>query len=230
MLILSRHRCIIILMKLKLTDLRAYYINLHKEGKRGKATLRLLESLGFKSVTRSPGFIQDNFIIGSGAAYQNVLISRYDKGDPFILFEDDIHLTHFDHIVSIPEYADAIYLGVSKMGNIGGKDEEKLLVGEVEGYPHLYRIYNMLATHAVVYLNMEYAKSASEAAQKYLDKGLPHDLGIAENLKNWNVYAFDKPMFIQYPKFRHYTDTPISELPNVEKINKINKWFKLNRG
>ena len=217
-------------MKIKLTDLRVYYINLHKDKKKDSKTLSLLKSLGFKSITRCPGFLEENYIIGSGAAYQNVLLSRYDKQDPFILFEDDIALTHFDHIIDIPDDADAIYLGVSKMGIVGGKDEEKLFVSKVEGYENLYRVYNMLATHAIVYLNMEYAKAASDSAQKYLDKGLPHDLGIAENMKNWNVYAFDKPMFIQHPKFRYYTDTPISKLEGVEEINKINKWFKLNRG
>jgi len=161
--------------------------------------------------------------VGSGQAYQNVLISRYDKGDPFILVEDDIELTHFDHIIEVPDDADAIYLGVSKMGNVDGKDKELLLVDRVDGYDNVYRIYNMLATHAIVYLNMDYARSASDAAQKYLDNGLPHDLGIAENMKDWKVYALDKPMFIQSPKFRYYTDTAISKLPSTEEINRINK-------
>ena len=220
------------MMKIKLTDLRTYYINLHQDKKRGSATKKLLESLGFKTIIRSPGFLGDGFVSGSGAAYQNVLISRWDKGDPFILVEDDIKLTHFDHIIDVPDDADAIYLGVSKMGNVDGRDKEELIVSKVEGYDNLYRVYNMLATHAVVYLNMDYVKSTHDAAQKYLDQGLPHDLGIAENMKNWNVYAFDKPMFIQYPKFRYYTDTAISELPNVTvvKQNKINKWFKQMKG
>jgi hypothetical protein len=192
------------MMKIKLTDLRAYYINLHSDKAKNRHTKKLLESLGFVHLNRSPGFLEDNYIIGSGSAYQNVLISRCEKGDPFILFEDDIELTHFDHIIDVPDDADAIYLGVS----------------------------NMLATHAIVYLNMDYVKSAAKAAQKYLDQGLPHDLGIAENMKNWKVYALDKPMFIQSPKFRYYTDTAISKLPNTTQVkeNKINKWFKLNRG
>jgi hypothetical protein len=220
------------MMKVKLTDLRIYYINLHKDKAKGKATQKLLESLGFRYINRSPGFLQESFILGSGAAYQNVLCSRIDKKDPFILVEDDIRLTHFDHIIEVPDDADAIYLGVSKMGNVSGQDKEELVVSKVEGYDHIYRIYNMLATHAIVYLNMDYAKSAHDAAQRYLDKGLPHDLGIAENMKDWNVYAIDKPMFIQYPKFRYYTDTPISELENVTVIknNKINKWLKQIRG
>lgn len=206
-------------MKIKLTDLRAYYINLHEDRKKGSNTRKLLKSLGFKTITRCPGFKQESFISGSGAAYQNVLLSRADKGDPFLLVEDDIKLTHFDHIIDVPDDADAIYLGVSKMGNIDGIDQEQLIVSRVEGYDNLYRVYNMLATHAIVYLNMEYVKSAHDAAQKYLDAGKPHDLGIAENMKDWKVYAFDKPVFIQYPKFRYYTDTPISSLKNVTVID-----------
>lgn len=217
-------------MKINLLSLRVYYINLHKDKKKNIKTLRLLESLGFKNVTRCPGFLTGNYISGSGDAYQNVLLSRYDKGEPFILFEDDVEVTHLDHIIDIPDDADAVYLGVSKMGIVDGRDEENLLVNKVPGYNNLYKINNMLATHAILYLNMEYVKSASDAAQRYLDRGLPHDLGIAENMKDWNVYAFDRPMFIQSPKFRYYTDTAISDLPNVTVLNKTNKWFKLNRG
>lgn len=217
-------------MKINLLSLRVYYINLHKDKKKNIKTLRLLESLGFKNINRCPGFLTESYISGSGNAYQNVLLSRYDKGDPFILFEDDIEAIHLDHIIDVPDDADAIYLGVSKMGIINGGDEENLLVSKVSGYDNLYKINNMLATHAILYLNMDYVKSASDAAQRYLDLGLPHDLGIAENMKDWNVYAFDRPMFIQSPKFRYYTDTAISDLPNVTVVNKTNKWFKLNRG
>lgn len=219
-------------MKIKLIDLRAYYINLHSDKRKRAHTQKLLESLGFKAITRCPGFLQDNYMVGHGSAYRNVLISRQDKGDPFILFEDDIEVTHFDHIIEVPDDADAVYLGVSKMGMVNGKDEEELIVSKVEGYDHVYRIYNMLATHAILYLNMDYVRSAAEAGDRYLEQGLPYDLGIAENMKNWKVYALDKPMFIQYPKFRYYTDTAISKLPNVveKKKNKINKWFKQTRG
>lgn len=219
-------------MKIQLTDLRVYYINLHRDKAKGKATHGLLKSLEFKYINRSPGFLQESFILGSGAAYQNVLCSRIDKKDPFILVEDDIRVTHFDHIIEVPDDADAIYLGVSKMGNVSGRDKEELIVSKVEGYDHIYRVYNMLATHAIVYLNMDYAKSAHDAAQEYLNRGLPHDLGIAENMKDWKVYALDSPMFIQSPKFRDYTDTPISKLKNVTVIknNKTNKWFKQNKG
>lgn len=219
-------------MKIKLIDLRSYYINIAGHKARGEHTQKLLEALGFKHILRSPGFFNKDKIAGSGDAYLNVLLSRYDKGDPFILFEDDIELTHFDHIIDIPDDADAVYLGVSKMGIVGGKDEEHLLVSEVDGYDHLYRVYNMLATHAVVYLNMDYVKSAAEAGKRYLDQGLPHDLGIAENMKDWKVYALDKPMFIQSPKFRYYTDTAISKLPNVEIIKPrgLSKWLKQFRG
>lgn len=205
-------------MRINLLDIRTYYINIKSETKKNKATKQLLDSLGFKHVQRCPGFLKKDKVSGCSSAYENVLLSRYDKGDPFIVFEDDIQVTHFDHIIDIPDDADAIYLGVSKMGIVDGKDEEMLLVSSVKGYEHLYRIYNMLATHAVVYLNMDYAKSALEATQRCLENGIPHDVGVAENMKGWNVYAFDKPMFIQSPKFRHYTDTAISDLPNTKEV------------
>lgn len=205
-------------MKINLTRVRTYYINIYGAKKRAERTLSILNALGFKFASRSPGFAHKNKVTGSSLAYHNVLESRHDKGDPFILFEDDILVTHFDHIIDIPDDADAVYLGVSKMGVIDGSDKEELLVSKVDGYDNLYRVYNMLASHAILYLNMDYVKSAADACQRCIDQGIPHDLGLAENMKDWKVYAFDKPMFIQDPKFRYYTDTPISKLENVTLV------------
>jgi hypothetical protein len=135
-----------------------------------------------------------------------------------LLFEDDIAVTHFDHIIDVPENADAIYFGVSKMGVINGKDEEMLIVSRVDGYDKVVRIYNMLSAHAVLYLNMDYVRSVSSLIEKYIDLDIPHDIALAEHMKDWNVYAVDKPVFIQSKKFRYFTDTAISKLKNVTYI------------
>jgi hypothetical protein len=200
---------------IKLTSIPAYYINLEGGVERREKTEGILNTLGFHTKKRLPGFPHENSVMGCGLAHQNALDSLKTQDLPFILFEDDIELTHFDHILDIPDDADALYLGVSKMGVIDGKDEEMLIVDTVDGYPHLYRIYNMLAAHAIVYLNMDYVKELAEATQSFIDRGLPVDLGMAQHMANGKVYALDKPMFIQSPKFRYFTDTPISKLNNV---------------
>ena len=203
-------------MEIKLTGIPAYYINLYSDSNRGDKTKSILTSLGFHEIRRSPGFKHKNSVVGCALAHQNVLDSLKDQTGPFILFEDDIELTHFDHIIQIPDDADALYLGVSKMGAVNGTHEELLLVDKVDKYPHLYRIYNMLAAHAIVYLNMDYVKELSKITQQCIDKEIPIDIGMAEQMAKGKVYALDKPMFIQSPKFRYFTDTAISKLNHTE--------------
>jgi hypothetical protein len=207
-----------VMMKIKLTSIPAYYINLHNHRKKNKSIKKLLAELGFHTVKRTPGFVSETNILGCGLAHQNVLVSLGRQEGPFLLFEDDIAVTHFDHIIDVPDDADAIYLGVSKMGIIDGADCENIIVSKVEGFDNVFRIYNMLAAHAILYLNMDYVRSASKYIQEYIDLGQPHDIGLAEHMGDWKVYAIDKPVFIQSEKFRYFTDTPISKLDGVTYI------------
>jgi GR25 family glycosyltransferase involved in LPS biosynthesis len=202
-------------MKIKLTDITAYYINLESQVERGQSTENLLNSLGFKNIKRAPGFPHKNSVMGCGLAHQNVLDSIKDKDGPFLVFEDDIEITHLDHIIEVPDDADAVYLGVSKVGMIGDTHKELIIADRVDGYDHLYRIYNMLAAHAVLYINPEYVRALSKKTQRCLDLKMPIDIAMARHMKRGNVYALDRPMFIQSDKFRDFTDTSISKLNNV---------------
>jgi GR25 family glycosyltransferase involved in LPS biosynthesis len=203
-------------MKIKLTQVPVYYINLESQTERNKETLDLLTSLNFNHISRSPGFPHRDTVIGCGMAHQNVLDSIKDRDLPILVFEDDIAVTHFDHIVEVPDDADALYLGVSIMGTIRGKHKERIIADKVDGYDHLYRIHNMLAAHAILYLNKEYVKSLAKETKKCVNSGKPVDIAMAKHMAKGNVYALDKPMFIQKDKFRSFTDTSISKLSNVE--------------
>jgi hypothetical protein len=203
-------------MKIKLTQIPAYYINLESQTDRGESTESLLRSLGFEFIKRAPGFPHENSVVGCGLAHQNVLDSLKNYPGPFLVFEDDIAITHLDHIIDVPEDADAIYLGVSKMGVVRGKHKELIIADKVEGYPHLYKIHNMLAAHAILYLNKDYVSSLSKVTQKCINAGKPSDIGMAKQMTKGNVYALDRPMFIQKGKFRSFTDTAISRLNNLK--------------
>jgi hypothetical protein len=202
-------------MKVKLIDIPAYYINLESDKDRNDKTYSLLSSLNFRIIKRTPGFKNKRHAVGVGMAHQNVLDSRKHYDTPFIVFEDDIAVTHFDHIIDIPEDADAIYLGVSKMGVINNEHKELIIADKVNGYDNVYRIYNMLAAHAILYLNQDYVAGLAEETKRCLDAKIPVDIGMANYMKDRKVYALDKPMFIQSGKFRDFTDTPIYKLNNL---------------
>jgi GR25 family glycosyltransferase involved in LPS biosynthesis len=207
-------------MQIKLTGIPAYYINLDGEEERGNKTKNLLDSLGFHSIRRVPGFNHENYVIGCAMAHLNALKSLSQKNEPFIIFEDDVEVTHFDHIIELPEDADSLYLGVSKMGIVNDFHHELLVVDHVEEYDHLYRIYNMLSGHAILYLNMKHVQNVINQIEFCLENQIPVDIGMAKQMPKSKVYALDKPMFIQAEKFRYFTDTPISKLPRVELKSK----------
>ena len=204
-------------MIINLTDLPAYYINLESEPIKGEDTNNLLVSLGFKKVRRAPGFPSKSHAIGVGMAHQNVLLSRLKDGVvPFCLFEDDIVPKNFKQTISVPDDADAIYLGVSKVGINDKSVTEKVFVDRVDGHEDIFKINNMLAAHAVVYLNYDYVDGLTKEIQVCIDKNIPHDIAMAKYMSQHNVYALDDPMFIQDGKFRHFTNRKISDLDHVE--------------
>lgn len=207
-------------MQIKLTGVPAYYINLELHEERGKKTEEVLSNLGFHSIRKIPGFPHKNYVTGCAMAHLNALESLVKSGGPFLIFEDDIMITHFDHMIDIPEDADAVYLGVSKMGLIKNKHQELIVADKVNNYENLYRIYNMLSGHAILYLNSKYVEELIKEIKRCIQKGKPVDIAMATQMSKGIVYALNKPMFIQDGKFRSFTDTPIDKLNNLTSKTK----------
>ena len=74
---------------------------------------------------------------------------------PFMVLEDDISITNgkFPDTITIPDYCDIVYTGISPWG---------LVPGDCDGTPHsiiasdtyipgVVRIYNMLSTHGILF-------------------------------------------------------------------------------
>jgi hypothetical protein len=202
-------------MIIRLTDLDAHYINLESKVERNDNTKNVLNDIGFKRVKRSPGFVSVDNVTGCSLAHRNVLLSIPASKYPFLLFEDDIEVKNFIDIIDIPEDADAVYLGISKMGVVNDEVVEEIWVSEASGYNNLFKIHNMLAAHAILYINKDYVDEINDSINCYVDSRVPHDVLLAKEMTNWNVYAYIDPMFIQSKKFRDYTDKKISDLDGL---------------
>jgi len=141
----------------------------------------------------------------SGAASWIKLLESKLEGDfrPFVCLEDDCSATPwFRHVISVPEDADAVYLGTS----IYGLDPMTGL-----GYRHVQmapvnsefvRIYNMLSTHALLFMTRAWTQKCLECVRQALDTDLPGswDIPIARSMPNYKVYALKKPLFYQDSK------------------------------
>lgn len=183
-------------MKLNLVDIPVYYINLDEDEEKRKRTETMLKQIGFKFVERLSAIKHEaGRIIGCAQSHYEIL----NKAKvPFIILEDDCSLNKdVPELVEIPDNSDALYLGISHWGrylNHSGPYVHTTKVNE-----NIVRVYNMLATHAIMYISQEYANICKKISYNFGYEIENHlDIGFAEVHKFFNIYSFDEPLFRQY--------------------------------
>jgi hypothetical protein len=89
----------------------------------------------------------------------------------------------------------------------------------------LYRVYNMLGGHSVLYLTEEYVKMCQRITYHagYIIEDY-QDIGFAEIQRWFNVYAFDNPFFFQTSGY-HGTVNPLTSYPTEECFNYNKQYF-----
>ena len=184
-------------MKIKLTDIPVYYINLDGEDIKRENTESMLKNLGFKYVQRFNAVRhEDGRIVGCARSHYEIL--NMDIEPPFIIIEDDCATNRkFKNEIEIPDNADALYLGISHWGRYMGHSGPFVHTTKVDN--EIVRVHNMLATHAIAYFSKEYVSMCKRIAYHHGYEIEDHlDIGFAEVHKFYNVYSFDDPIFRQY--------------------------------
>lgn len=185
-------------MKIRLTDIPVYYINLPQHTEKNEKMEFMLSECGFNNITRLDGYVYpENPVAGCSRAHYHSI--NPDK-TPFILFEDDAFLleNQFQNELNIPNDTDALYLGTSTWGRMNGHNGEYIQYDILEEYPGILRVYNILATHAILYFSKDYAQMCKRVAHHtgYVIEDY-NDVGFAEIQRYFNVYALNEPMFAQ---------------------------------
>jgi hypothetical protein len=172
---------------------------------------RELTDAGFKKIKKSPGVIDPLKAAGVAKAHIKALdLALSECKGPFIILEDDVEIDDFQHKITIPPAgADAIYLGLSMWGLKHGKGH--IGISGKRDNSGLYRMYNMLAAHAVLYLNRDYAEFIRDSIPIFLEMGTNQDKMRAETMKYWRIYATRNPVFYQRGKYQKYTKFRLSE-------------------
>ena len=207
-------------MKLNLTDIPVYYVNLEGEDIKRENTESMLKNLGFKYVHRFDAIRHEaGRIIGCARSHYEIL---KNEKPPFIILEDDCALnTEFVSEIEVPDNADALYLGISHWGRYLNHSGPYVHCTKVDD--NIVRVHNMLATHAIMYLSDSYAEMCKRVAYHFGYEVENHlDIGFAEIHKFFNVYSFDEPLFRQY-EWSAVTTGKISE--NSFNKNAADKFF-----
>lgn len=183
-------------MLINVTEIPTYFINLDQHTEKRESTEAVLSELGFKNVKRVPGVFDSNSRLGCTLAHKKALETALDETDgPFLILEDDIKIRNRITTYDIPDSTDALYLGISRWGIYNGKGFRQI---SIERHSEdIYRLYNMLSGHAILYINREYAKLLVQAYQFYVDTVDVQDKGNAELMKYFEVYGLTNPIFYQ---------------------------------
>jgi hypothetical protein len=193
---------------LDITKVPVYYIGMI--GENHSRLERDLATAGFKNVKQSPGVLHKVKTAGVAKAHITALEMALSECDgPFIILEDDVRIDDFQKKIDVPTGADAIYLGLSMWGLKHGKGQ--LGISGKRDNAGLYRMYNMLAAHAILYVNHDYARFILDSIPIFLEMGTNQDKMRAETMKYWDVYATRNPVFYQSGKYEKYTKFRLSE-------------------
>jgi hypothetical protein len=195
---------------MKLIDIPVIYIcpdHNAKYSERKQYTQKLLEDIGFKSITHYKSGT-DAYPTCLAKATIDILKNNLND-EPFILLEDDCEpFLTLDAMTEItfPEDTDAFYLGFSRYG--GSKTRNHWEGNSViENYsPTHIRVLNMLTTHAVLYKSRRYKEAVIQTMNGIIGKlGYFNDVALSRIQSSYRVYGYYYPFFYQSPKFGNQT-------------------------
>jgi hypothetical protein len=187
------------LIQLDLRTCETMALSLLEEAARRRSVVELCERLGLSwrlidAVKCSPGRI------GCGLSHLRAL-RLSTPGKPLVILEDDVGVNErFDPVIKVPADADAVYLGASIYGAVDIVDYvgfTNMLAADVVD-DDLLRVYNLLSTHAILYLTERFKLATAESIlQSLVDHDWEHDKAMAKLQETFTVYALRRPMFFQ---------------------------------
>lgn len=225
-------------MKIDIREVPTSWINIDSATENAKLMNEQFDALGFTSherlsasTTPAPTNANPNYgthYMGCGESHI-MCFERHKKDVPFLILEDDAKaVDNFNPVFEVPDDAGAVYLGVSL-------SNPHTLVEDV-GHPDVYRIKNVLATHAILYIGEHFAGVAESTTKDLIwGRSMPLDMGFAHLQNQWNVYALKTPLFYQADEREttnnneHWTNTgtltPGRGMVSSTKNPRLNTWI-----
>lgn len=194
-----------------LTKIPIAYISLPNAEERRKTLLSSTSFLGSSTMSMTPGHVDTS--IRRGCTMAHITVLKKHQNPPFLILEDDCVAIRTLKELEVPKDADAVYLGISGWGRTSGASCAGIRIGETVG--EFVRVYNMLSSHAILYLSRRYVYSSIETCMNTYKSDDYVDTGMADVLQpRYNVYAMIKPMFYQ------------TSSENVTKIELSHPWIR----
>jgi GR25 family glycosyltransferase involved in LPS biosynthesis len=210
-------------MNVDLRNVPVKFINVDTAIEKNKMMHELCQELGMTDVTRVSAITGVDPHIGVRRGeehYRNCAESHFkilqeaidNDSFPILILEDDVDVpneiksnTDVLNLQNLPDDVDAVYVGTSH------SDGQYNAFIEDNNWLQIEKIF---ATHAILYLNKNFAQKVIERGKIYIyEMDKPFDLAIAYELQpNHKVFAVRVPLFFQ-----------------SDEKNEVNKWEHLTR-
>ena len=200
-------------MNLDLREIPVVYINMDRDTDKRERIEKHIDAIGFKNKIRVVGVEHENGPRAGCSLAQYNALQEIDP--PFIILEDDATPFTFNPIIDIPDDTDAFYLGISSWGRMNSHSGPFVQYEQFEN--NLLRVYNMLGTHAILYLNPEYVSICKKIALHQHNINEHVDIGITDAQKYYKAYTFDQPFF--YQTSSNGTNQKLTSYPTYEVFN-----------
>lgn len=188
---------------------------------RKEKLLNTFSSLNIKNEFVEP-FIFNDLAYACKISHQRAIKRALDFDSPVLVLEDDVSPTaNYVDIFDVPDDADALYLGTCVYGLVPDWkyrpiSHYPIWLGQPEKlgiYKNLYRIHNMLTTHAIMYISNRYKQYCFNIIEYCVLENLPVDVLFADIMKKFNVYAVDTPVFFQDSEKDNYDAFEKTQIP-----------------
>jgi hypothetical protein len=204
-------------VKIHLSDLPVYFINLDEDTEKADNIANWLGAKGFTKIHRLPGVHDPRRGVGCALAHNQALQTLANVQTPFIVLEDDVKPWNWRNVVYLPDDTDAYYLGLSTWGLAGNKGRREISATQVTA--KTWRLHNMLAAHAILYLNPDYIRWLIRATKTMIDIGTNQDKARAQTMKYWNIYGPTQAHVYQSGKHSATTKVNLAELNPKKPID-----------
>lgn len=190
------------MLSINIKDIPIYIINLKKDSIKYSCLYENLINHKFTNINRFEGIFNKSPRIGCASSHLQILSSNIEP--PYIILEDDCVIMNDINKIKITNKPDAIYLGISKCGYyddtgtiINSKFKLNKIFYKKIDTQNVCQIYNMLSTHAILYLSKDYIKQTIKVCNFYISIDDYFDKGLADIMKYNNVLALSNPLFYQ---------------------------------
>ena len=161
----------------------------------------------------------------------DLAVKNQDKNkpfQPFVLFEDDIKkYRDFPDEVDIPENSDILYIGLSSWGMTNAElgANGTICVSNVESYPDIVKVYNMLSTHGFIICSLTGLLTLQKCLFEDFYRNRGYDMALAHIQPHINAYALRKPLVYQYQAMGGQEVATKIEMPSDIERNIPTEWI-----